>query len=148
VSDIQILNLKAYRLSELIFFVFVASIRCFILIKCSEQEARFKKICYNVVISEKNLNVWHLIVLLIICNTICLQFSLYQAPLQIFFYFYWFHHVFPILSVILTKYHYIILTDKKEYIKKTMMQLYCQNTIQPKKDNKLCLCVEKWSRSL
>ena len=38
--------LKAYRLSELIFFVFilkVANIRCFILIKCSEQEARFKK---------------------------------------------------------------------------------------------------------
>ena len=25
--------------------------------------------------------------------------------------FYWFHHVFSILSVILTKYHYIILTD-------------------------------------
>jgi hypothetical protein len=35
----------------------VANIRCFILIKCSEQEARFKKICYNVVISEKNSNV-------------------------------------------------------------------------------------------
>ena len=35
----------------------VANIRCFILIKCSEQEARFKKICYNVVISEKNLKV-------------------------------------------------------------------------------------------
>jgi len=28
----------------------------FYTIKCSEQEARFKK-CYNVVISEKNLNV-------------------------------------------------------------------------------------------
>jgi hypothetical protein len=26
-------------------------------------------------------------------------------------FFYWFHHVFLILSVILTKYHYIILTD-------------------------------------
>jgi hypothetical protein len=25
--------------------------------------------------------------------------------------FYWFHHVFPILSVILTRYHYTILTD-------------------------------------
>jgi hypothetical protein len=34
----------------------VANIRYFILIKCSEQEARFKKICYNVVISEKNSN--------------------------------------------------------------------------------------------
>jgi hypothetical protein len=27
------------------------------------------------------------------------------------FFLYWCHHVFPILSVILTKYHYIILTD-------------------------------------
>ena len=27
------------------------------------------------------------------------------------------------------------------------MQFYCQNTIQPKKDTKLCLRVEKWSRS-
>ena len=37
-----------------LFILNVANIRCFILIKCSEQEARFKKICYNVVISEKN----------------------------------------------------------------------------------------------
>ena len=37
--------LKAYRLSELIIFFIlkVANIRYFILIKCSEQEARFKK---------------------------------------------------------------------------------------------------------
>ena len=27
------------------------------------------------------------------------------------------------------------------------MQFYCQNTIRPKKDTKLCLRVEKWSRS-
>ena len=42
------------------FFLFILkvdNIRCFILIKCSEQEAMFKKICYNVVISEKNSNV-------------------------------------------------------------------------------------------
>ena len=55
--------LKAYKLSELIFFLFmlkVANIRCFILIKCSEQEARFKKYVikkYNVIISEKKSNV-------------------------------------------------------------------------------------------
>ena len=51
--------LKAYKLSELIFLFIskVANIRCFILIKCSEQEAGFKKICYNVVISENNSNV-------------------------------------------------------------------------------------------
>jgi len=37
--------LKAYRLSELnfSFILKVANIRCFILIKCSEQDARFKK---------------------------------------------------------------------------------------------------------
>jgi hypothetical protein len=28
------------------------------------------------------------------------------------------------------------------------MQLYCQNTIRPKRDTKLCLRVEKWSRSI
>jgi hypothetical protein len=28
------------------------------------------------------------------------------------------------------------------------MQFYCQNTILPKKDSKLCLRVEKWSRSV
>ena len=28
------------------------------------------------------------------------------------------------------------------------MQFYCQNTIRPKKDTKLCLRVEKWSRSV
>ena len=51
--------LKAYKLSELTFFIKlkVVNIRCFIPIKCSEQEARFKNICYNVVISEKNSNV-------------------------------------------------------------------------------------------
>ena len=45
-------------------------------------------------------------VLSIICNTICLHFSL----CRVWVCFYWFHHVFLILSVILTKYHYIILT--------------------------------------
>jgi hypothetical protein len=35
-------ELKAYMLSELIFLLKVANFRCFILIKCSEQEARFK----------------------------------------------------------------------------------------------------------
>jgi len=37
--------LNAYRLSELnlLFILKVANIRCFILIKCSEQKARFKK---------------------------------------------------------------------------------------------------------
>jgi len=51
--------LKAYRLSELnfLFILKVANIRCFILIKCSEQKTRFKKSVINVVISEKNLNV-------------------------------------------------------------------------------------------
>jgi hypothetical protein len=29
-----------------------------------------------------------------------------------------------------------------------MMQFYCQNTIRPKKDTKLCLRVEKWSTSV
>ena len=28
------------------------------------------------------------------------------------------------------------------------MQFYCQSTIRPKKDTKLCLRVEKWSRSV
>ena len=28
------------------------------------------------------------------------------------------------------------------------MQFYCQNTIRPKQDTKLCLRVEKWSRSI
>jgi hypothetical protein len=41
----------------ILFILKVANIQCFILIKCSKQEARFKKMCYNVVISEKNLNV-------------------------------------------------------------------------------------------
>ena len=39
--------------------------------------------------------------------------------------------------------HYLSLLKKKEYIKKN-----CQNTIRPKKDTKLCLRVEKWSRSV
>jgi hypothetical protein len=30
--------------------------------------------------------------------------------------------------------------------KKPTMQFYCQNTSRPKKDTKLCLRVEKWSR--
>jgi hypothetical protein len=57
VSEIT-LHLKAYRLSELNFLLTlkVANIGCFILIKCSEHKARFKKICYNAVISEKNSN--------------------------------------------------------------------------------------------
>jgi hypothetical protein len=50
-------------------------------------------------------------VLSIICNTICLQFSLYRALCRVCVCFHLFHHVFPILSVILTKYHYIILTN-------------------------------------
>ena len=51
-------------------------------------------------------------VLSIICNTICLQFSLYPAPLQSLGLFLLISStVFPILSVFLTKYHYIILTD-------------------------------------
>jgi hypothetical protein len=38
--------------------------------------------------------------------------------------------------------------EKKRYIKKNTMQ-FCQNTIQSKKDiYKLCLRVEKWSRSV
>jgi hypothetical protein len=37
---------------------------------------------------------------------------LFIGPLcRVWVCFYWFHHVFPILSVILTKYHYAILTD-------------------------------------
>jgi hypothetical protein len=54
------LNVKGIQVVRIDFFFFilkVANIRCFILIKCSEQEVRFKKICYNVVISEKNSNV-------------------------------------------------------------------------------------------
>ena len=41
----QLDPLKAYRLSELnfLFVLIVANIRCFILIKCSEQKSRFKK---------------------------------------------------------------------------------------------------------
>ena len=37
---------------------------------------------------------------------------------------------------------------KKRIYKKTTMQFYCQNTIRPKQDTKLCLRVEKWSRSI
>ena len=51
---------KRHTVAQIDFFLFilkVANIRCFILIKCSEQEARLNKICYNVVISEKNSNV-------------------------------------------------------------------------------------------
>jgi hypothetical protein len=39
-----------------------------------------------------------------------------------------------------------VFSWKKEYIKNTM-QFYCKNTIRPRKDIKLCLRVEKWSRS-
>ena len=55
----QLKSLKAYSRSNwfFLFILKVANIRCFILIKCSEQEVRLKKICYNVVISEKNSNV-------------------------------------------------------------------------------------------
>jgi hypothetical protein len=49
-------------------------------------------------------------VLSIICNSICLQFSLYRAPLQSFFLLIS-SRISDFLSVILTKYHYIILTD-------------------------------------
>ena len=51
--------LKAHRLSELkiLFILKVGNIQCFILIKCSEQKARFKKSVINVVIREKKLNV-------------------------------------------------------------------------------------------
>ena len=49
-------------------------------------------------------------VLSIICNTICFHFPI--VPLcRVWVCFYGLHHVFLILSVILTKYHYIILTD-------------------------------------
>jgi hypothetical protein len=51
-------GIQAVRIDFFLFISKVANIRCFILIKCSEQEARFKKICYNVVISEKNSNVY------------------------------------------------------------------------------------------
>jgi hypothetical protein len=49
------------------------------------------------------------------CQKYAIQF-VYNFPFigpfaEFFFFFYWFHHVFPILSVILTKYHYIILTN-------------------------------------
>ena len=50
-------------------------------------------------------------VLSIICNTICLQFSLYRAPLQSLGLFLLISSRISDLSVILTKYHYIILTD-------------------------------------
>jgi hypothetical protein len=50
-------GIQAVRIDFFLFILKVAHIRCFMLIKCSEQEARFKKICYNVVISEKNSNV-------------------------------------------------------------------------------------------
>ena len=38
-----------------------------------------------------------------------------------------------------------VFSWKKRIYKKTTMQFYCQNTIRPKKDTKLCLRVEKWS---
>jgi hypothetical protein len=44
------------RISDL-FMLKVANMPCLIQIKCSEQEVRFKKVCYNDVISEKNSNV-------------------------------------------------------------------------------------------
>jgi hypothetical protein len=50
-------GIQAVRIDFFLFIFKVTNIRCFILIKCSEQEARFKKICYSVVISEKNSNV-------------------------------------------------------------------------------------------
>jgi hypothetical protein len=53
-SCIQLDPLKAYRLSELnfLFVLIVANIRCFILIKCSEQKSRFKKIPDSELIRE------------------------------------------------------------------------------------------------
>jgi hypothetical protein len=50
-------------------------------------------------------------VLSIICNAICLQFSLYRAPLQRLGLFLLISSCITDLNVILTKYHYIILTD-------------------------------------
>jgi hypothetical protein len=41
-----------------------------------------------------------------------------------------------------------VFSWKKPNIWKTTMQFYCQNTIRPKKDTKLCLRVEKWSSSV
>ena len=42
-----------------------------------------------------------------------------------------------------------VFSWKTDYVKKTTMQFYCQNTIRPKKDTKLCLRVEKkWNRSV
>ena len=52
----QLKGIQAVKIDFFLFILKVANIRCFILIKCSEQEARFKKICYIVVISEKNSN--------------------------------------------------------------------------------------------
>jgi hypothetical protein len=37
-----------------------------------------------------------------------------------------------------------VFSWKKEYIYKTTMQFYCQNTIRPKKDTKLCLPYTCW----
>ena len=48
--------IKGIQAVRIDFFILkVANIRCFILIKCSEQETRFKKICYNVVILVKRI---------------------------------------------------------------------------------------------
>jgi hypothetical protein len=53
-------GIQAVRIDFFLFMLKIANIRCFILIKCSEQEARFKKYVikkYNVIISEKKSNV-------------------------------------------------------------------------------------------
>ena len=50
-------------------------------------------------------------VLSIICNAICLQISLYRASLQSLGLFLLISSRISDLSVILTKYHYILLTD-------------------------------------
>ena len=59
-NEIYIMNsLKAYRLSELIFFVYIKSCQYSMYYnnKMFWTRSQVWKICYNVVISEKNLNV-------------------------------------------------------------------------------------------
>ena len=41
-----------------------------------------------------------------------------------------------------------MFSPEKKNIYKKPMRFYCQNTIRPKKYTKLCLRVEKWSRSV
>jgi hypothetical protein len=118
-------NLEAYRLSELIIFfnikscqysmfytncswIFIESVNVFVL-------PRFD-LCH--VLSSSTRNFAHAQTLsrmssLSGCMNIARvnNFPFIGPLCRVWVCFYWFHHVFPILSVILTKYHYIILTD-------------------------------------